>query len=242
MCAARTGVHCLAALTLAVSIIIALPSAAAAEQLVLWGFKADHLEVRMGKGKPHLAWETETFVGTDSLKLAWRSEGEVEFDTGDIDELANEARLQFPVSEFFDASVGVRANTPPGMPSRFHAVLGLQGLARQWLELDASLYLSNRPFFRFKAEYEGLITNRLILTPSVELDLPMADDRAFGSGAWGPKLELGARLSYDVIDRMVSPYVGVHYERSFGRSSSIARSAGGHNDAVYLVVGTRFIF
>jgi len=87
-----------------------------------------------------------------------------------------------------------------------------------------------------------LITNRLILTPSIEFNLPFNDDREIDIGAWGPKLEIGARLSYDVIDRLFSPYIGVHYERVFGETRDIVRAEGKDDDAVFFVVGTKIIF
>jgi copper resistance protein B len=115
-------------------------------------------------------------------------------------------------------------------------------LAPQWFEIDADLFVSDEVSFRFEAEYEALITNRLILIPSVEADLPFTDDRAIGVGAFGPKIELGARLSYDLVDRAVSPYVGLHYERVFGDTADLARDEGDGVDAFSIVFGTRIMF
>ena len=91
-------------------------------------------------------------------------------------------------------------------------------------------------------DYEALITNRLILTPSVEVSVPLVDDRALDAGAFGPKIEAGLRLSYDVVDRLVSPYAGVHYERYFGDSADMRQTSGEATDAVYFVVGTKILF
>ena len=35
-------------------------------------------------------------------------------------------------------------------------------------------------------------------------------------------MEAGLRLSYDLVDRSIVPYVGVHYERAFGRTAEFA--------------------
>ena len=51
-------------------------------------------------------------------------------------------------------------------------------MAPQWFALDADLYVGEASFVRVEAEYEGLITNRIILTPSLELDTPLGDDEA----------------------------------------------------------------
>ncbi len=206
-----------------------------------WGFQAEQLEYRTDGDDDIFAWDFDAFYGTDELRFVWRSEAEYDIDEDAFETLENQARLQTPISEFFDGVVGARVDTPSG-PDRAYGVLGVHGLAQQWFEIDADLFISDDPLFRFEAEYEGLITNRIILTPSVEVDVPFTDDEDIGAGAWGPKLELGARLSYDLIDRAFAPYIGVHYERLFGESGDLARDEGEDRDQVLFVVGARIMF
>jgi hypothetical protein len=52
-------------------------------------------------------------------------------------------------------------------------------------------YISGDPIFEIDAEYEALLTNRLILTPSVEVELPLTDDAAIGHGAFAPRSRSG---------------------------------------------------
>lgn len=207
----------------------------------LWGIQIEQLEYRVGEDENIAAHDFDAFVGTDELKVVWRGEGEFSLEEEAWETLENQLRVQVPISPFFDAVGGIRVDTPEG-PNRAHAVIGLHGLAQQWFEIDADLFLSDHPSFRFEAEYEGLITNRIILTPSIELDVPFTDDPALDQGAWGPKLEIGLRLSYDLVDRAVSPYIGVHYERVFGETASIARGNGEDTGAVFFVAGTRLMF
>jgi copper resistance protein B len=216
------------------------PLTAPAEPLI-WGVQVEQLEHRWGEEENLLAWDFDALAGSDELKLVWRSEGEFATGPGEFEALENQLRLQTPISTFFDAVAGLRVSTPEG-PDRVHGVIGLHGLAPQWFEVDADLFVSDRPLARFEAEYEALITNRVILVPSAELELPLADDHAAGRGAFGPRLEIGARLSYDLADRAVSPYVGVHYERAFGESGDLARAAGEDEGALFLVVGARLMF
>ena len=136
---------------------------------------------------------------------------------------------------------GVRVDTLRGQ-TRAHAVVGIHGLAQQWFEIDADFFISDHPAFRFEAEYEGLITNRIILTPSIELEVPLRDDPAMDVAAFGPKLEVGLRLSYDLVDRAVAPYLGVHYERVFGETADLARAAGDDPGAVFFVAGVRLMY
>ena len=220
---------------------LACIGAPALAEEVLWGFRAEKLEYRVGENGNAIAHDLAAHVGSDELKVVWRSQGELSLEEDAWETLENQLRVQVPVSTFFDAVAGVRVDTPEG-PNRAHAVVGLHGLAPQWFEVDADLYLSDHPSFRFEADYEGLITNRITLTPSFELDVPFTDDPAADVGAWGPKMEVGLRLSYDLVDRAISPYIGVHYERVFGETASIARSNGKDRDAVFFVAGTRLMF
>lgn len=223
------------------SLVIATMSSATAEE-VFWGIQVEQLEYRLGEGSENIyAWDFDATVGTDEIKFVWRSEAEYDTNEKIFESLENQARVQVPISDFFDTVIGVRVDTPKGQ-DRLDAVLGFHGLAKQWFEVDADLFLSENPSARFEAEYEGLITNRIILTPSVEIDLPLNDDPDREVGAFGPKAEVGARLSYDVVDRLVSPYVGVHYERVFGETADIAEADGKNKDAVFGVVGVRILF
>lgn len=207
----------------------------------LWGIQVEQLEYQAGEDENVLAYDLDAFVGSDEAKVVWRSEGELSLEEEAWEALENQLRVQVPVSTFFDAVAGVRVETPEG-PNRVHAVIGLHGLAQQWFEVDADLFLSDHPSLRVEAEYEGLITNRIILVPSIELEVPFSDDPASEVGAWGPKLEVGLRLSYDLVDRAISPYIGVHYERVFGETASIARANGEDPGAVFFVAGTRLMF
>lgn len=220
---------------------VLVTSSVHAEELI-WGVKVEQMEVRVGdNGTDVLAWDGDAVIGTDELKFVLRNEGEFETDGDVLETMETQARIQVPVSDFFDVAAGIRFDTPEG-PDRVHAVVGLKGLAPQWFEIDADLYLSRYPSFRFEAEYEALITNRLILTPSIEIDLPFKDDREIDIGAWGPKTEIGARLSYDILDRAVAPYVGVHYERYFGETEDIKVAEGKEGDALWFVTGLKLQF
>lgn len=225
----------------AASVAVVLPMFQAVAEPLLWGVQVEELEYRVNDDLDIFAWDFDAFVGTDELKFVWRSKAEYELNEEEFETLENQARLQKPISEFFDAVAGLRVDTPAG-PNRAYGVLGVHGLAEQWFEIDADLFVSDDPVFRLEAEYEALITNRIILIPRFEIDLPFTDDEEIGAGAFGPKIEVGARLSYDLVDRLISPYIGVHYERVYGESADIARSEGEDTDEVFFVVGTRIMF
>ncbi len=219
----------------------ALAAAPAAAEPLFRGVQAERLEYRFGEESDVLEWDFDAFAGTDELLAVWRSKAEYATAEDAFEALENQLRLETPVSDFFNLAAGVSVGTPAG-PDRVHGVVGLHGLSPQWFEIDADLFLSDRPFARLDMEYEALITNRLILVPGVEIDLPLRDDAAVGRGAWAPTMEVGARLGYDLVDRTVSPYIGVHYERAFGESGDLRRADGEARDALHLVLGARMMF
>ena len=59
-----------------------MASPAFAEQLI-WGVQAEQLEYRIGDETDVVAWDVDAQIGTDELKLVFRSEGEFET-TGDV--------------------------------------------------------------------------------------------------------------------------------------------------------------
>lgn len=228
----------------ALAVALALPAAAAEkEPLVFYGVTLEQLEYRFGDDGDVLAWDGDAFVGTDEWKLRLQSEGEFEDRSNQFETLENQILVQRLIGTFWDAKAGVRFDTPEG-PDRTYAVLGLQGLAPQWFEVDADLFFSDRGDLsaRLDVDYELLITNWLILTPTAEVDFAFSDDRPVGVGAGLSKAEVGLRLSYDLVDRTVSPYLGVHYERKFGETGRLAEAEGEDKDAVFLAAGFRLMF
>ncbi len=223
------------------AIAFSIASVAKAEPLI-YGVQVEQLEFRTGdNGTDVLAWDGDAMIGTDELKFVLRSKGEFETDGDVMEALETQGRIQVPISTFFDAAAGIRVDTPEGR-DRVHAVVGIKGLAPQWFEIDADLFLSDHPSFRFEAEYEALITNHVIFVPSIEVNLPLNDDPSAEVGAWGPKIEVGGRLSYDLIDRAVAPYIGVHYERYFGETKDIKVADGKEGDSLWFVTGVRLMF
>jgi copper resistance protein B len=224
------------------ALVPALLGGPAMAEALIWGVQVEQLEQRFGEDGDVTAWSLDAVIGTDELKLRFASSGEY-MDGAGLESFENQLLLQVPISDFFDAKAGIRYDAPRG-PDRAYATIGVQGLTKQWFEVDLDLFVSENgdASIRLDADYEALITNRIILTPSLEVDLPFSDDREIGIGAWGPTVEIGARLSYDLVDRSFSPYVGVHYERAFGATADLRKDEGEATDALFIVVGARMMF
>lgn len=220
------------------------PAVAQETDLVYYGFQLEEFEHRVGdESEELLVWNGDAFVGTDELKLRWLGGGEYDTDAKKFENMENRLVLQMPVSDFFDVKAGIRADTPKGK-SRLYGTFGLTGLAKQWIEIDADLFVSDKgdASARLDAEYELLLTNRLILTPSADLEIAFSDDRKMGVGSGFSTAEVGLRLSYDFIDRVLSPYIGVVWERKFGETADFAREEEEDVEAWYFGIGMKVLF
>ena len=110
---------------------------------------------------------------------------------------------------------------------RAYATVSVESLLPYWFEVEATFDLSDRgdAFGRLEGSYDLRLTQRLILQPRVELELAAQDVPESGIGSGVSSAELGLRLRYD-IRREFSPYVGVNFDKSFGRTADFARAAG----------------
>lgn len=214
------------------------------QALTSWGVQVEELEYRYSDNDEELGvWNADVFYGTDDLKIRWLSKGEYAIQEQAYETLENQLVGQVPISAFFDAKAGVRFDTPEGQ-DRTYAVLGIAGLAPQWFEIDANLYVSDEgdTSAGLDAEYELLLTNYWILSATLDATLAFSEDREIGVGKGLVSTETGLRLRYDLIDRAFSPYVGVVHERKYGDTADFAEARGGGSEDWFVVVGARIAF
>ena len=187
-------------------------------------FLFDQLEWQMGGGTSGLSWDTKAWIGTDLNRVWLRSEGESA--DGTLEDAEAHALYGRSFARWWDLVVGVRHDVRPG-PSQTWAAIGIQGLAPQWFEVEATLYVgaSAATLARFEAEYELLLTNRLMLQPLVEVNLFGKSMPERGIGAGLSTVEAGLRLRYE-IRRELAPYVGLMWQRKFFGTADFARTAG----------------
>lgn len=226
-----------------ISLAVSFPAALHAEEWY-YGVQMEEFEYRAGEHGEDLAvWDGDAFIGSDELKLRWEGNGEYDFNGDIFEELTNQLTVQTPVSDFWDIKGGARLDRPDG-EDRWYGVVGLVGLAPQWFEVDADLYLSEKGNVSasLDVEYELLLTNYLILTPSAEIEAAFSSDREVGSGSGINSAEVGVRLSYDLWDRTVSPYIGITYERKFGQTADFAKDEGEETAVWSAVIGTKLLF
>jgi copper resistance protein B len=170
----------------------------------------DHLErTRRIDGAMATTWEADAWWGGEIDKLWLRSEGEKGED-GTRDARA-ELLWNHAFSTFWDWRLGVRDDFGSG-PTRQWAALGVQGLAPYWFDLDATLYAGKqgRTAARLEASYDLRFTQRLILTPDLELNFYGKNDPNRDVHAGLSDGELGLRLRYE-FSRRLAPYLGVNW-------------------------------
>ena len=146
------------------------------------------------------------------------------------------------VAPYWDFQVGLRKDFLP-TPNRNWAVIGFQGLAPYFFEIDAALFIGKggRTALRLAAEYELLFTQRFILTPEIEMNLYSQNDAVRGIGSGLSDIQTGLRLRYE-IRREFAPYVGVNWSKKFGNSADFARTEGEDIDDLQWVIGIRAWF
>ena len=187
-----------------------------------------------------LAWEGQAWFGSDLNRLWLRSEGERvggKTEGADLEVLYGRS-----VARWWDLVAGVRHDFQPGGSQSF-AAIGVMGLAPQKFEVEATAYIGERgqTAARMEAEYELLLTNRLVLQPLVEANLYGKNDATRGIGSGLSTIEAGFRLRYEVI-REFAPYIGIVRERAFGNTADLRRSEGEDIDDTRIVAGFRIWF
>lgn len=203
---------------------------------------ADRLEYQSNDGAPALLFDGQGWWGTDRDKLWVKSEIHRDFEAGRFEEAELQALWSRPFSRFFDFQAGIRHDFVRGADRTF-GVLGVQGLAPYWFEIDAAIFVSGEGDVsaRFEAEYDLLLTQRLILQPRTELNFAVQSVEEVGVGSGLSTAEIGLRLRYE-FSRQFAPYVGVNWERAVGETADFARAEGENVGAVSAVAGVRMWF
>ena len=184
----------------------------------------DQLEAFHGPDGNGQRWDLQAWYGTDSNRLWLRSEGMRE--DGGLGDGDAEALWSHAVAPYWDTQLGVRHDFGDG-PGRDWAAFGVQGLAPYWFELAATAYAgsSGRSAARLRAEYELLLTQRLILQPELEANLYGKADPARRLGSGLSDASFGLRLRYE-IRREFAPYIGIVRRQRYGETADFVRAAG----------------
>lgn len=185
-------------------------------------------------------WDASAWVGGDLNRLWLRTEGEAldsEVESAQIEVLYGRA-----VRTWWDLVAGVRQDFGDG-PNRTWAALGVQGTAPYMIEIEATAYLGEHGHtaLDLTAQYDLLLTNKLILGWEAEATAYGQDDKDWLIGSGLSTVELGVRLRYE-ITRQFAPYIGYVQEWSFGDTADLREQNRQHRDEYRWVAGVRFWF
>lgn len=211
-------------------LLLAGPVAAMDDQALYW--RLDGLFTRRVSSAPDTQWNVAAWVGGDRDKIRLRSSGiltdsgqiEGEGGTQGIDNRLFYSRL---IAPFWDAKAGAQLSLFANRQTRAAFLAGVEGLAPFGIHLDVVAGISETGIasLRLEADYDILLSQKLIAQPFAEAMLASGNDPAIGLGAGLPRLEVGLRLRYE-IEKEFAPFVGVSFEQFTGNTASFAVADG----------------
>ena len=164
-------------------------------ELRLGSVIVDQLEMYSGDGSHVQSIDMQAWYGGDIDKLWFKAESERS--DGRLGATRVEALWNHAISAYWGTQAGIRHDLGEG-PSRDWVAFGVQGLAPYWFDVEATAYVgeSGRTALRLEAEYELLLTQRLILQPDVEVNFYGKTDpaRGIGSGRPAPALRIHPQI------------------------------------------------
>lgn len=186
---------------------------------ILVTLKADHLEYRDLDNEDAYAWDITLQVGKDFNKVWIESEGEGE----DGETETHTLRLLYghAISPFWDLSLGFEHEVDPE-PERDWASIGIRGVAPYFVESDIRFLVGEdeRTALSIDLEKELMLTQRWVLSPSIELIAYGEDDLERGIASGLSSVEADLRLSYG-FKREFAPYIGIHHESLLGDTADL---------------------
>ena len=200
----------------------------------------DQLETRLTEGSNPLVLEAQAWIGKDLHKLWLKLDSE--WIDGENEELELQALYSRAIVPFWDFQIGWRHDEKP-TPSRDWLAIGFQGLAPYWFEVDSALFVgrSGQTNLRLAAEYEWMFTQKVILSPEIEVNFHGKNDAETGTGSGLSDSQIGLRLRYE-IKREFAPYIGVNWNKKYGKTADYARNEGEDTSDVQFVMGVRAWF
>ena len=198
----------------------------------------NQLEAQFAEAEDRFAWNGQAWYGGDLNKLWVKSEGHASLTDGGVEEAEIQALYSRAVAPFWDIQAGLRYDIEPD--GLAHGVVALNGLAPYWFEVETAAFLSEQGDLtaRIEAEYELLLTQRLILQPSIEAELSAqpVPDRETGSGL--TSISAGLRLRYEVR-REFAPYLGLEWHRALGDTRDMIEATGDDGEEIVFLVSLR---
>lgn len=206
----------------------------------------DRMEYQRDGSDEIALWDAQAWVGKDRKRLWIETEGETDLSTGGGDIEKFDVQYSYRLDPFWDlqAGLGTQATFGSGPDKeRYSAIVGFQGLAPYWFEVDTNLRATEDGdvSYDLEAEYDWLLTQRLILQGRGETLVAFNEVKEWGVGTGINHLGLGLRLRYH-FTREFAPYVGFAYKRFLGNTQDLREREGEATDSSSFVAGVRWWF
>ena len=242
----RHAVVTVLAITLAVAVLRPVPVRAQVGDdriysLVLF----DLLEYQHTAAKNLVTWYMLWWIGGDFTRFWIKSDG-AQSTTAGGGHVEVQALFSRLIAPFWELQAGLRFDSRHGAGAdrtRVLAVVGLEGLAPYWFEMEPAVFLSQDGDIsaRVTTTFDMFVTQRLIAQPRIEVNAAVQEVPEFGVGSGLNDIELGFRLRYE-IRREYAPYVGVSWLRRIAGTAGLARLAGDAVSDLAAVGGLRVWF
>ncbi|WP_342805807.1 copper resistance protein B [Alteromonas sp. M12] len=186
-------------------------------------------------------FDLQAWYGTTFDRLVIKTEGDI--NDGKLEENQTDILWSHALTAYWNTQVGVRADYFETGQNRQWLAFGLQGLAPYWFELDMTAYLGEQgnTAFALEAEYELLLTQKLIIQPRAEITFFGKDDQANALGSGLSSSALGLRMRYE-FTRQFAPYIGVEWTNLYGNTADFAQLDGQSDSNTEFVAGIKFWF
>jgi len=200
----------------------------------------DRLERVKSSNNASAFYDLQAWFGRDYDRAVLKAEGSV--DSNKLEDATTELLWGHAIATYWDTQLGVRYDNGDG-PDRGWLAFGVQGLAPYWFEVDTTAYVGTggRTTANLEADYDLLLSQKLILQPRFEADWYGKRDRARGLGSGLTEIKAGLRLRYE-LRREFAPYLGVEWLRKLGDTGDLARAAGLETSEARFVAGLRAWF
>jgi copper resistance protein B len=200
----------------------------------------DQLEFHDIDGANPLVVEAQAWVGKDVNKFWLKTDFEKR--DGEAEEAEVQALYSRAIAPYWDLQIGIRRDIKPA-PTQTWGVLGVQGLAPYFFEVNAALFIgeSGNTALRIATEYDVLFTQKLILSPEIEMNVYGQHNWETSTGSGLSDITAGLRLRYE-IKREFAPYIGVNWNKKFGATADMTKSSSETTDNTHLVAGIRIWF
>ena len=205
----------------------------------LWGVSVDDLGYQFDDDQ--INYEVDAWYGVDERRLSFRSEGSIQTqDEKEIDSLSSLAYWK-PLGIFWNGEAGVAYDT---QNDKSAVMAGIVGTAPYFVETDARAYLYTDGQVRLDlgTAYEWRLDQHWVVIPEIELTAFSKDDTDNGIAKGFNDFEAEVRLTYETLNRQLSPYVGVSYESALGDARDLRRQENEAVDSSSLTAGVMFWF